>query len=404
MPPLCTAKKGGRTEGASFAQSAKSTERKHAVLSASSAHRWLACPPSAMLEKELPDETTVYAEEGSVAHEVAEYKVRWYLGERDIPMPSTGNFNAEEIDRYTDSYAYYVTDKIETIRKSCPDAVVLVEQRLDFSNYVEDGFGTGDLVIVADDVIQVIDFKYGKGVAVSAEHNPQMMLYALGALNLYDYLYDIKMVKMAIVQPRLDSISEWEMSVDELLSWAENTLKPIAQRAANGEGEFKAGSHCRFCKLRATCRKRAEFMLETAKHEFKEPAELTDEEIAGVLTIAADLSKWAEDVFAYAQAKAINEGKHWRGFKVVEGRSKRQYADEDKIAEVCRDNGYTLSQIYKNTLIGITEMEKLMGKKQFRELLGEYIIKPKGKLTLVPESDKREEVHTLGDFDEISQF
>ena len=209
---------------------------------------------------------------------------------------------------------------------------------------------------------------------------------------------------MAIVQPRLDSISEWEMSVDELLSWAENTLKPIAQLAAKGEGEFKAGSHCRFCKLRATCRKRAEFMLETAKHEFKEPAELTDEEIAGVLTIAADLSKWAEDVFAYAQAKAINEGKHWRGFKVVEGRSKRQYADEGKIAEVCRDNGYTLSQIYKNTLIGITEMEKLMGKKQFRELLGEYIIKPKGKLTLVPETDKREEVHTLGDFDEIPLF
>lgn len=271
----------------------------HAVLSASSAHRWLECPPSAMLEKELPDETTVYAEEGSVAHEVAEYKVRWYLGERDIPLPSTGNFNAEEIDRYTDSYAYYVTDKIETIRKSCPDAVVMVEQRLDFSNYVEDGFGTGDLVIVADDVIQVIDFKYGKGVAVSAEHNPQMMLYALGALNLYDYLYDVKTVKMAIVQPRLDSISEWELSVDELLSWAENTLRPIARLAAKGEGEFKAGSHCRFCKLRATCRKKAELMLKTAKHEFKEPAELTDDEIAGVLTIAADLSKWAEDVFAY---------------------------------------------------------------------------------------------------------
>lgn len=193
-------------------------------------------------------------------------------------MPSTGNFNAEEIDRYTDSYAYYVTDKIETIRKSCPDAVVMVEQRLDFSNYVEDGFGTGDLVIVADDVIQVIDFKYGKGVAVSAEHNPQMMLYALGALNLYDYLYDVKTVKMAIVQPRLDSISEWELSVDELLSWAENTLRPIARLAAKGEGEFKAGSHCRFCKLRATCRKKAELMLKTAKHEFKEPAELTDDE------------------------------------------------------------------------------------------------------------------------------
>ncbi|MGN0682692.1 MAG: DUF2800 domain-containing protein [Oscillospiraceae bacterium] len=372
----------------------------HATLSASSAYRWLACPPSVMATKDMPDETTVYAEEGSVAHEVAEYKVRWYLGEKDLIPPSTGNFNAEEIDRHTDSYAYYVADKIESIRKSCPDAVVMVEQKLDFSNYVEGGFGTGDLVIVADDIIQVIDFKYGKGVAVSAEHNPQMMLYALGTLNLYDYLYDVRTVKMAIVQPRLDSISEWEISIEDLLSWAENTLRPTAELATKGEGEFKAGEHCRFCKLRATCRARAELMLDAAKHEFAEPAELTDDEIAGILKIAPDLAKWAEDVFAYAQARAINEGKHWDGFKVVEGRSNRKYADEYKIAEVCRNNGYQLSQIYKNTLIGITDMEKLLGKKQFKELLGDYIIKPKGKLTLVPESDKREEVHTLSEFKE----
>lgn len=281
----------------------------HATLSASAAHRWLECPPSVMATKDIPDITTVYAEEGSVAHEVAEYKVRWHLGERDIVPPQTGNFDAAEIDRHTDTYAYYVADKIENIRKSCPDAAVLVEQRLDFSNYVEGGFGTGDLVIVADDVIQVVDFKYGKGVAVSAEHNPQMMLYALGALNLYDYLYDIKTVKMSIVQPRLSSISEWEISVPDLLDWAENELKPIAVLAAKGEGEFKAGEHCRFCKLRSTCRKRAEFMLETAKHEFAEPAELSDDEIAGILTIASDLAKWADDVFAYAQARAINDGK-----------------------------------------------------------------------------------------------
>lgn len=364
----------------------------HAKLSASSAHRWLECPPSVMAMVDLPDETTVYAEEGSVAHEVAEYKVRWHLGERDLTMPSTGKFDFDEIDRYTDTYAYYAADKIETIRKSCPDAVVLVEQRLDFSNYVEGGFGTGDLVIVADDVIQVIDFKYGKGVAVSAERNPQMMLYALGALNLYDYLYDIKTVKMAIVQPRLDSISEWELSVDELLEWAENTLKPTAALAAKGEGEFKAGEHCRFCKLRSTCRKRAELMLETAKYEFKEPAELTDEEIAGVLTIASDLAKWTDDVFAYAQAKAVNDGKRWDGFKLVEGRSNRKYADEQKVADICRQNGYSISQIFNTTLIGITDMEKLLGKKKFRELLSDCVIKPKGKLTLVPESDKREEV------------
>ena len=372
----------------------------HATLSASAAHRWLECPPSVMATKDIPDITTVYAEEGSVAHEVAEYKVRWHLGERDIVPPQTGNFDAAEIDRHTDTYAYYVAGKIENIRKSCPDAAVLVEQRLDFSNYVEGGFGTGDLVIVADDVIQVVDFKYGKGVAVSAEHNPQMMLYALGALNLYDYLYDIKTVKMSIVQPRLSSISEWEISVPDLLNWAENTLKPIAALAAKGEGEFKAGEHCRFCKLRSTCRKRAEFMLETAKYEFAEPAELSDDEIAGILTIASDLAKWADDVFAYAQARAINDGKKWRGFKIVEGRSNRRYADENKVAEICRGNGYQLSEIYKQSLIGITDMEKLLGKSKFNELLGDYIIKPKGKLTLVPVSDKREEVNIFDEFKE----
>lgn len=373
-------------------------QRKHAVLSASSAHRWLACPPSAMLEKDMPDQTSVYAEEGTVAHEVAEYKVRTYLGEQNLTVPSTGQFNADEIDKHTDTYLQYVTDTVETIRKSCPDALVMVEQRLDFSNYVKDGFGTGDLVIVADDVIQVIDFKYGKGVSVSAENNPQMKLYALGALNFYDYLYDIKTVKMTIVQPRLDSISEWEISVSDLKDWAENTLKPIAELAAKGEGEFKSGEYCRFCKLKATCRRRAETMLETAKYEFAPPPKLTDDEISEIITISSELAKWADDVFAYAQAKAVNEGKNWDGFKVVEGRSNRKYTDETKVAEICRKNGYTLSQIFKNTLIGITDMEKLMGKKQFKELLGEYVHKPKGKLTLVPVSDKREEISTINEF------
>lgn len=371
---------------------------KHAILSASSAHRWLECPPSAMLEKDMPDQTSVYADEGTAAHEVAEYKVRTYLGEKNLTVPSTGNFDADEIDKYTDSYLEYVTDTIETIRKSCPDAEVMVEQRLDFSHYVEGGFGTGDLVIVADDVLQVIDLKYGKGVAVSAEDNPQMKLYALGALNIYDYLYDIRTVKMAIVQPRLDSISEWEIAVADLKEWAENTLRPVAELAAKGEGEFNAGEHCRFCKLKATCRKRAEKMLEMAKYDFAPPAELNDEEVAAVLAIASELAKWADDIFAYAQAKAVNEGKKWDGFKVVEGRSNRKYMDETKVAEVCRENGYALSQIFKSTLIGITDMEKLMGKKKFRELLGEYVHKPKGKLTLVPISDKREEISTINEF------
>lgn len=365
---------------------------KHARLSASSAHRWLECPPSVRATENIPDTTTLYAEEGTAAHEVAEYKVRRYLGETDIPVPNTGQFDAEEIDKYTDTYLGYVTDKVETIKKSCQDALVLVEQRLDFSNYVPDGFGTGDLVIITDNVMQIIDLKYGKGVAVAADNNPQMMLYALGAINLFGHLYDIKTVQLSIVQPRLDNISEWAISAADLTEWAETVLKPTAQLAAAGEGDFKAGDHCRFCKLKATCRKRAKLMLETAKYDYKPPAELTETEIAEVLKVASQLSKWADDVFAYAQAQAVNNGVSWDGFKLVEGRSVRKYTDENKIADICRDNGYTISQIYKTSLIGITDMERLMGKKKFRELLSEYIVKPKGKLTLVPESDKREEV------------
>ena len=373
---------------------------KHATLSASAAQRWMACPPSVMATKDMPDTTSEYAEEGTAAHEVAEYKLRWSLGEKNISPPSTGKFDADEIDRYTDVYAYYVSDVFETLRKNCPDAILLIEQRLDFSDYVPDGFGTGDAVIIADDVMQICDLKYGKGIQVAADNNPQMMLYALGALNMYGCLYDIKTVRLAIIQPRLDNISEWEISVEDLYKWAETELKPKAKLAAKGEGEFSAGEHCRFCKLKATCRKRAERMLELAKYDFSPPAELTKTEIAAVMEIAADLAKWADDVFAYAQAQAINNGVHWDGYKIVEGRSIRKFTDEKKVANICREQGYQLSQIYKTTLIGITDMEKLMGKKRFREILSDFVTKPKGKLTLVPITDKREEVVTISDFKE----
>lgn len=373
---------------------------KHATLSASAAQRWMACPPSVMATKGMPDTTSEYAEEGTAAHEVAEYKLRWNLGEKNISPPSTGKFDADEIDRYTDVYAYYVSDVFETLRKNCPDAILLIEQRLDFSDYVPDGFGTGDAVIIADDVMQICDLKYGKGIRVAADNNPQMMLYALGALNMYGCLYDIKTVRLAIIQPRLDNISEWEISVEDLYKWAEIELKPKAQLAAKGEGEFSAEEHCRFCKLKATCRKRAERMLELAKYDFAPPAELTETEIAAVMEIADDLAKWADDVFAYAQAQAINNGVHWDGYKIVEGRSNRKFTDEKKVADICREQGYQLSQIYKTTLIGITDMEKLMGKKRFREILSDFVTKPKGKLTLVPITDKREEVVTISDFKE----
>lgn len=373
---------------------------KHATLSASAAQRWMACPPSVMATKGMPDITSEYAEEGTAAHEVAEYKLRWNLGEKSLSPPSTGKFDADEIDRYTDVYAYYVGDVFETLRKKCPDAIMLIEQRLDFSNYVPDGFGTGDAVIIADDVMQICDFKYGKGIRIAAGNNPQMMLYALGALNMYGCLYDIKTVRLVIIQPRLDNISEWEISVEDLYKWAETELKPKAQLAAKGEGEFSAGEHCRFCKLKATCRKRAERMLELAKYDFEPPAELSETEISAVMKIAADLAKWADDVFAYAQAQAINNGVHWDGYKIVEGRSNRKFTDEKKVADICREQGYQLSQIYKTTLIGITDMEKLMGKKKFKETLSDFVTKPKGKLTLVPITDKREEVVTISDFKE----
>ena len=377
----------------------------HALLSSSSANRWLECPPSAMLEKDLPDTVTEFALEGSAAHAVAEFKVRKYLGETDLTPPVTGHFNAAEIDRHTDTYLYYVIDRIEEIRKVCSDALVLVEQRLDYSSYVKDGFGTGDLVIVADKVIQVIDFKYGQGVPVSAEDNPQMKLYALGAISQYGYLYDIRTVRMSIVQPRLDSISEWETSVDALLYWAEHTLKPIAEFAANGKGEFKAGEHCRFCKLRGSCDARADMMLEAVKADFGfAPAVMSDDRIIEILSLSSDIQKWLSDVFAYAQAKAISGAKRWNGYKVVESTKKRRYSDAAAAANRLLKEGYPLSKLYKQTLIGLTDMKNLLGgDKRMNELIGEWIVKPKGELILVPDTDKREEVilSINDDFEEV---
>lgn len=255
-----------------------------------------------------------------------------------------------------------------------------------------EGFGTGDLVIVADGILTVIDLKYGKGVAVEAEWNPQMMLYGLGALELFDAIYDIDTVRMTIYQPRLESVSTWEISVYDLMDWVETELKPKAQLAIHGDGEFRCGSWCRFCKAKDTCRARAEEYLRLAQMEFKAPALLSDEEIAEILKVADDLAKWAADVYAFATDEAITHGKQWAGFKLVEGRSNRKYTDEEEVAEAAKAAGYT--DIYKSTLVGITEMEKLMGKKRFSEVLGKLVYKPQGKITLVTESDKREAVMT----------
>lgn len=357
--------------------------RAHAVLSASSSARWLACPPSAQLCAVLPDTTSDYAREGTCAHELAEYKVQKLLGNPATNPVENLDFYDTEMEDCTDSYAQYIAEQIATLQ----EPIVLVEQRLDFSRYVSCGFGTGDCVIVADDVLTVIDFKYGKGVAVSADHNSQMMLYALGALQLFDALYDIQDVRMVIFQPRIQNISEYTMQLSELLDWAENELKPKAELAAKGEGEFCAGEHCRFCKVKVTCRKRAEYNLQLAKYDFAPPEMLTDTEIEAVLEKADQLASWASDIKDYALQRAI-AGKQWEGYKVVEGRSNRKYTDEAKViekVEACGKNPYSEPE-----LLGVTAMTKLLGgKKKFDELLGDYTYKPPGKPALVPISDKR---------------
>lgn len=361
----------------------KHSTRAHAVLSASASSRWLACPPSAKLNAEIPDTTTDYAREGTCAHELAEYKVNKLLGIEAKDPTENLDFYDSEMEDCTESYAQYIAEQISKYS----DPVVMVEQRLDFSRYVPGGFGTGDCIIVADDVLTVIDYKHGKGVPVSAENNSQMMLYALGALKLFDSLYDIKEICMVIFQPRIENVSESVISVSDLLHWAENELKPKAELAAKGEGKFCAGEHCRFCKVKATCRKRAEYNLTLAQYDFAPAATLEDREIEAILEKADVLTAWAADVKEYALSQAL-AGKQWAGYKVVEGRSNRKYTDEKAVAEAVRaigENPYSEPEI-----LGITAMTKLLGgKKKFDELLSKYVCKPQGKPTLVPASDKR---------------
>ena len=374
---------------------------KHAKLSASSAHRWMNCNPSANLEREFADKTSEAAAEGSAAHALCEHKLRKALKMRSVRPVS--KYDSDEMEMYTNSYVEFVLEQIEVAKQHCTDPFVLIEQRLDFSCYVPDGFGTGDCLIVADKLLHIIDFKYGLGVLVDAEENPQMMLYALGALQLFDALYDIDTISMSIFQPRRENVSTWTITVAELKEWAEKILRPKAELAFKGEGEFNPGPWCTFCKAAVKCRARAEEKLALAQYEFTKPPLLTDEEIEDILSRLDDLTKWANEIAAYAQDAAINHGKQWNGFKLVEGRSVRKSSDEAAVVAAATAAGYR--DIYKKSLIPITEMEKLMGKKTFAEVLGGLVIKPHGKPTLVPASDKRPAIHSGAnhDFTEITE-
>lgn len=357
----------------------------HSPLPPSSAFRWMECTPSAKLNAALPDSTSEYALQGTAAHALCEYKLLKLLGkDAKDPTEDLTYFDAEMAD-CTDSYQQYVSEQIEKAKHFCKDPIVLVEQKLDFSKWVPQGFGTGDCVIVADNVLTVIDFKYGVGVLVEAEQNPQMMLYALGALALFDSIYDIENVVMTILQPRRDNISTYELSKKELLQWADKILSPAAQLAAKGEGEFKAGKHCRFCKVKATCRKRAEYNLELARYDFEMPANLEDTEIEVILSKADELAAWCSDIKEYALQQALN-GKQWDDWKLVEGRSVRKYINDDAVAETVKNAGY---DPYEHKVLGITAMTRMLGKAKFESLLSSFIEKPTGKPALVPKSDKR---------------
>ena len=373
---------------------------RHAVLSASSSHRWLHCNPSARLEQEFEDRETEAAAEGTAAHALAEHKLRKALKMRSRKPVS--KYDSDEMDAYTDGYVEFVLEALEEARQLCSDPKVLIEQRLDFSCYVPDGFGTGDCLIVADKLLHIIDLKYGQGVLVDATENPQMMLYALGALRIFDCLYDIESVSMTIYQPRRENVSTWTIPVTELDDWTERTLKPKAELAYKGEGEYCPGTWCQFCKAAVKCRARAEAKLQLAKYEFAQPPLLSDAEIGDILSKLDDLTKWANEIIAYAQDVAVNHGKEWPGYKLVESRTNRKYTDEDAVIEAAHAAGYT--DIFKKSLISITEMEKLMGKKTFAEILGGLVVKPTGKPTLVPASDRRPAITMTGAKQDFSDY
>lgn len=357
----------------------------HAILSASSSHRWLNCPPSARLCETYEDKGSDYAAEGTDAHSLCEYKLRKALGMGAVDPSEHLTWYNEEMEDCANGYAAYILELVEAAKETCADPVVLIEPRVDFSRWVEQGFGTSDTIIIADGTLRVIDYKHGLGVLVEADNNPQMICYALGALELFDAIYDIDNVAMTVYQPRRQNISTFEMSKDDLYRWAEEVLKPTAELAFAGDGNFLCGEWCGFCKAKHECRARAEANLLLAQYDFKLPPLLEDSEIEVILSRADQLVSWVNDIKEYALQQAIS-GKDWTGFKLVEGRSNRRYTDEAAVTQAVTNAGF---DPYERKLLGITAMQKLLGKSRFEELLSAYIEKPLGKPTLVPESDKR---------------
>lgn len=385
--------------------------RAHAMLSASGSHRWLNCTPSARLEEAEPESKgTVFTQEGTFAHELGEIKLRSYLDvsydqegalrkiEGEIEAFNTANktkFSLEAMEPYVEEYVTVVVEDFEECLRVDPAALLLIEEPFDLTSIIPEGGGTNDAIIISDGTAHVHDLKFGQGVIVSAVENPQLMLYAYGALESFDGLYDIRKVVLHIDQPRVSNFSAWEVSVKDLYKWAEETVKPKAKLAFAGEGAFCAGSWCQFCKVKARCRHLAEHSLALAKYDFQEPALLTDKEVADVMQRLPGVADWAASVRQYAYEQAL-QGKKWPGYKLVESKTMRRWKNETQVVELLDMEGYTESQIYNKKLKGLGDIEKLVGKKSFTPLLGEYVEKPEGQATLVPETDKRPEID-LGD-------
>lgn len=382
------------------------SERKHALLSASHAARWLACPPSARLEEKFKEtcgfqDSSVYAEEGTLAHEFAELSLRMASGriskvdyESALEALRGHELYSEEIEEQIEKYSTYVMEAFEHAKTVVPDPVLFIEEKLDFSHIVEEGFGTGDSGIIADGTMEVIDLKYGKGVKVEACENPQLKLYALGALRNYEMLYDIHTVRLTIIQPRIDNIVSWDISVKDLYKWAFEVVKPIAEKAYVGKGIQKAGEHCKFCSVKAMCNTLAQRNIALAKHEFKDPQLLTEKQLIDVYKQIPMLVDWANSVGEFLFNKAL-AGEKVEGYKLVEAPSRRRWTNEKDVQAKLKEEGYTEEQFNTVKLKGISDIEKLVGKKNFPVLMEGFVIKPQGNPILVPETDKRPEYKSL---------
>lgn len=372
----------------------------HALLSPSASHRWLHCTAAPRLEEGVEDKGSSFAMEGSLAHAVCAQKLKTFLGlstaaeDKEIAELSLAVLLDGEMEENTDTYVTIVLEKYNAARALVKDAQLLIETRLSFSKYIPDAFGTADAIIIADGTMEVIDFKYGKGVKVSATENPQMMIYGLGAYDQFSFDYDIRDVRMTIVQPRIDNLSEYELSAEDLLGWATSTLKPKAKEAYSGEGKQKPGAWCQFCKVKSSCRA----LTELCTGAVKDPQLMTAEEIAkDVLPMLAAVKTWLSGVEEYALGQAL-AGVLFPGWKIVEGRSVRKITDTEGAAAELTKAGYLPEQIYKPTeMRTITELEKLVGKKQFGTIVGDFIEKPQGKPTLAPDSDKRKAIDPVAD-------